>query len=193
MLSKKRGRQDHGGDMSDIPDRVTRRSVEEKAVPTRAQQLKRLASGEEFDVLVVGGGCTGAWMAAMGWPWRNKQKWVKISDEESQIFFWVEVVRTWNDMNQGMRGLSHAGLIPMRREDVHVMIWTRGVFLFCCSTPKVFFDFCIRNGLLVTTVQASYTVTLAPYSMTYTHAYIDSMHAYIRAYRYADMHTELCI
>lgn len=37
-----------------------RRSVEEKPVPTRAQQLKRLASGEEFDVLVVGGGCTGA-------------------------------------------------------------------------------------------------------------------------------------
>lgn len=36
------------------------RSVEEKPVPTRAQQLKRLASGEEFDVLVVGGGCTGA-------------------------------------------------------------------------------------------------------------------------------------
>ena len=52
--------------MSDIPDRVTCRSVEEKAVPTRAQQLKRLASGEEFDVLVVGGGATGAWMAAMG-------------------------------------------------------------------------------------------------------------------------------
>lgn len=38
----------------------SRRSVEEKPVPTRAQQLKRLASGEEFDVLVVGGGCTGA-------------------------------------------------------------------------------------------------------------------------------------
>ena len=35
------------------------RSVEEKPVPTRAQQLKRLASGEEFDVLVVGGGATG--------------------------------------------------------------------------------------------------------------------------------------
>ena len=28
-------------------------------MPTRAQQLKRLASGEEFDVLVVGGGATG--------------------------------------------------------------------------------------------------------------------------------------
>lgn len=39
------------------------RSVEEKAVPTRAQQLKRLASGEEFDVLVVGGGATGAGVA----------------------------------------------------------------------------------------------------------------------------------
>eukprot|EP00438_Fugacium_kawagutii_P013187 Skav230183 [mRNA] locus=scaffold196:169519:170923:- [translate_table: standard] len=39
------------------------RSVEEKPVPTRAQQLKRLASGEEFDVLVVGGGCTGAGVA----------------------------------------------------------------------------------------------------------------------------------
>ena len=64
--ARKEDRQDHGGDMSDIPDRVTCRSVEEKAVPTRAQQLKRLASGEEFDVLVVGGGATGAWMAAMG-------------------------------------------------------------------------------------------------------------------------------
>ena len=91
-------------------------------------------------------------------------------------------------MNQGMRGLSHAGLIPMRREDVHVMIWTRGVFLFCCSTPKVFFDFCIRNGLLVTTVQPSYTVTLAPYSMTYTHAYI---HPCMHTYVHTDM--QICI
>jgi hypothetical protein len=79
-------------------------------------------------------------------------------------------------MNQGMRGLFHAVLIPMRREDVHVMIWMRGVFLFCCSTSKVFFHFCIRNGLLVTTVQPSYTVTLTPYGMTHTH-----MHTYIHA------------
>ena len=35
------------------------RTVEEKPIPTRQQQLKRLASGEEFDVLVVGGGATG--------------------------------------------------------------------------------------------------------------------------------------
>ena len=49
---------DEAWDRSDIATR-TRRSVEEKAVPTRAQQLKRLASGEEFDVLVVGGGATG--------------------------------------------------------------------------------------------------------------------------------------
>ena len=76
----------------------------------------------------------------------------------------------------------------MRREDVHVMIWTRGVFLFCCSTPKVFFDFCIRNGLLVTTVQPSYTVTLAPYSMTYTHAYI---HPCMHTYVHTDM--QICI
>ena len=97
-------------------------------------------------------------------------------------------------MNQGMRGLFHAVLIPMRREDVRVMIWMRGVFLFCCSTPKVFFHFCIRKGLLVTTVQPSYTVTLTPYGMTHTHTCIHtSMHAYIRAYRYADTRTELCV
>ena len=35
------------------------RTVEEKPVPTRADQIKRLASGEEFDILVVGGGATG--------------------------------------------------------------------------------------------------------------------------------------
>ena len=42
------------------------RSVEEKPVPTRAQQLKRLASGEEFDVLVVGGGATGGAQGGSG-------------------------------------------------------------------------------------------------------------------------------
>ncbi|CAE7826392.1 GPD2 [Symbiodinium sp. CCMP2592] len=39
------------------------RTVEEKPVPTRADQIKRLASGEEFDILVVGGGATGAGVA----------------------------------------------------------------------------------------------------------------------------------
>lgn len=76
---------------------------------------------------------------ALGWrPWGDLGKTNKISDEESQIFFWVEVVRTWNDMNQGMRGLSRAGRIPMRREDVHVMIWTRGRFLVLLFNSKGF-------------------------------------------------------
>ena len=39
--------------------RCSARTVEEKPVPSRADQIKRLASGEEFDVLVVGGGATG--------------------------------------------------------------------------------------------------------------------------------------
>mmetsp|Transcript_118031 Transcript_118031/g.220556 ORF Transcript_118031/g.220556 Transcript_118031/m.220556 type:complete len:789 (-) Transcript_118031:383-2749(-) len=36
------------------------RNTKETKVPTRKEQMERLASGEEFDVLVVGGGCTGA-------------------------------------------------------------------------------------------------------------------------------------
>ena len=36
--------------------------MDEKPVPTRADQIKRLASGEEFDILVVGGGATGGHM-----------------------------------------------------------------------------------------------------------------------------------
>lgn len=43
-------------------EQVIRTRKEEK-VPTRKEQLERLASGEEFDVLVVGGGCTGAGVA----------------------------------------------------------------------------------------------------------------------------------
>jgi len=39
------------------------RSRQEKPVPTRAANLARLQSGEEFDILVVGGGCTGAGVA----------------------------------------------------------------------------------------------------------------------------------
>jgi len=40
-----------------------RRSLDEKKLPTRQEQLDRLGSDEEFDVLVVGGGCTGAGVA----------------------------------------------------------------------------------------------------------------------------------
>lgn len=39
------------------------RSVEERPVPTRTQNLERMRSGEEFDVLVVGGGSVGAGIA----------------------------------------------------------------------------------------------------------------------------------
>jgi len=39
------------------------KSAKPYGVPTRIENLKRLASGEEFDVLVVGGGCTGAGVA----------------------------------------------------------------------------------------------------------------------------------
>jgi glycerol-3-phosphate dehydrogenase len=41
----------------------TIRSTKEKPVPTRAENLRRMQSGEEFDVLVVGGGATGAGVA----------------------------------------------------------------------------------------------------------------------------------
>ena len=54
------------------------RTVEEKPIPTRQQQLKRLASGEEFDVLVVGGGATGgleiahwSWFKVLAWRWKR--------------------------------------------------------------------------------------------------------------------------
>jgi len=39
------------------------RSVQEKKVPSRQEQIDRLNSGEEFDILVVGGGATGAGVA----------------------------------------------------------------------------------------------------------------------------------
>lgn len=39
------------------------RSVKEKPIPTRSEQLERMSSGEEFDVIVVGGGATGAGVA----------------------------------------------------------------------------------------------------------------------------------
>ncbi|CAE8632852.1 unnamed protein product, partial [Polarella glacialis] len=39
------------------------RSVKETHIPTRGENLKRLASGEVFDILVVGGGATGAGVA----------------------------------------------------------------------------------------------------------------------------------
>jgi len=45
----------------DIEQKI--RSVKEKKVPTRQEQLDRMQSGEEFDVLVVGGGSVGAGIA----------------------------------------------------------------------------------------------------------------------------------
>jgi len=39
------------------------RSVKEKPIPNRHKNLQRLQSGEEFDILVVGGGATGAGVA----------------------------------------------------------------------------------------------------------------------------------
>lgn len=50
--------------------------MEEKPVPTRAQQIERLAAGEEFDILVVGGGATGhglKGLAGLGGPRRASQ------------------------------------------------------------------------------------------------------------------------
>lgn len=42
---------------------IARKSAKETPVPTRDENLERLGSGEEFDILVVGGGCTGAGVA----------------------------------------------------------------------------------------------------------------------------------
>eukprot|EP00420_Gonyaulax_spinifera_P036223 CAMPEP_0197884824 /NCGR_PEP_ID=MMETSP1439-20131203/11139_1 /TAXON_ID=66791 /ORGANISM="Gonyaulax spinifera, Strain CCMP409" /LENGTH=788 /DNA_ID=CAMNT_0043504567 /DNA_START=99 /DNA_END=2465 /DNA_ORIENTATION=- len=39
------------------------RENKEKRIPPRVENVKRLQSGEEFDILVVGGGCTGAGVA----------------------------------------------------------------------------------------------------------------------------------
>ena len=61
-----------------MPTITTGRSVEEKPVPTRAQQLKRLASGEEFDVLVVGGGATGDTAVGPGCPEWNTFHWLEV-------------------------------------------------------------------------------------------------------------------
>eukprot|EP00439_Symbiodinium_sp_Y106_P077655 s2731_g16.t1 len=64
-------------------------TVEEKPVPTRADQIKRLASGEEFDILVVGGGATGAGVALEAQLRGLKEDFASGTSSKSTKLLWA--------------------------------------------------------------------------------------------------------